>query len=125
MTPVEQQLEMLKAATGCAQARLEVVGGVSVVVVPDFPLTGWSKPTTTIRFVLPPGYPFGNPDCFFADLELRLGDRRVPQSTAFQPIPGTAAQFLWFSWHPQTWNPNRDSLVTYMKVIQKRLEELK
>ena len=125
MTPVEQQLAILKTKAGCEQGRLEPVGGGLVLVVPDFPLVGWSRPATTIRFVVPPAFPIANPDCFFADPDLRLADNRVPQSTAFQPLPGTSAPLLWFSWHTQTWNPNRDSLATYMRVIQNRLLELR
>jgi len=27
---------------------------------------------------------------------------------------------MWWSWHLQAWNPNRDDLYTYMRVIERR-----
>ena len=126
MTPLEQQLEILKGTPGYEHARLETSGGTTVVVLPDVALiAGWKRQSTTIRFVLPPGYPFGRPDCFYADADLRLADGRVPQAAQVQPLPGAGTPLLWFSWHPQGWNPNRDSLVTYARVIRQRLGEIR
>ena len=127
MTPLEQQLELLQKMPGYEAATIEhVAGHPSVVVIPGVELpSGWSKPITTARFALPPGYPFGNPDCFFADCDLRLAGGQMPQNTGIQLIPGRAAQQLWFSWHPKTWNANRDSLQTYMRLINQRFTEVR
>jgi hypothetical protein len=39
-------------------------------------------------------------------------------------IPETAESGLWFSWHLQGWNPNRDTLSSWMNTIADRLRRL-
>jgi hypothetical protein len=124
MTPLQQQFEALRAEY--ASATLEPLSsGAALVSIPDFPLpSGWSAALTTVRFLAPVGYPLAKPDCFWASPELRLQNGGMPQSTNQTPIPETngAAQ-LWFSWHVNQWNPNRDGLVTYVRVIEQRLRQ--
>jgi hypothetical protein len=123
MTPIERQITDLREACGDALAR-QLSSGATLVTVPTVRLPhGWSKERTSIRFVIPVGYPFATPDCFWADGDLRLPGIGVPQATNVQAIPDANEEGLWFSWHVQSWNPNRDSLLTYFKVIQKRLAE--
>jgi hypothetical protein len=88
---------------------------------------GWSQPQVTVLFLAPPGYPAAQPDCFWVEpTGLRLAGGGTPQNTNdSNPIPGDTAQgrkTTWFSWHVQGWNPNSDSLVTFFKVIMKRLK---
>lgn len=122
MTVQEQQLERLRREF--PEARLEPrPDGSYVVVIPDVALPqGWNKDRTTIIFQTPVGYPAAKPDCFWADADLRLAGGAPPKSTGFQPPPSGGEQKLWFSWHTETWNPNRDSLVSYLKAIQNRLQ---
>ena len=99
-------------------------GSLGLVTLPAVRLPpGWNQPVTTVRFVLPTGYPIARPDCFFADATLRLGNGAMPMNAGVQPIPGTAEHLLWFSWHVAAWDSARDSLLTYARVIQKRLAE--
>lgn len=122
MTLQEKQLERLRREF--PQARLEPrPDGSYVVVVPNVPLpAGWSKNATTVIFHAPVGYPAAKPDCFWADADLRLAAGTPPKNTGFQPPPSGGEPKLWFSWHTETWNPNRDSLVSYLKAIEDRLK---
>ena len=103
--------------------------GAHLVIIPNVPLPGgWNRQTTTILFLAPPGYPAAQPDCFWVEPgQMRLANGGTPQgSNDSNPIPelNPPRQFTWFSWHLQTWNPNRDSLFTYFNVIMKRLGSL-
>ena len=107
--------------------------GSGWVVVPNFPLPlGWSHQATTVRFHIPPAYPSAKPDCFWTDAGLTLGTGSEPQATRIQlgpgntgQIPGNTGQLRWFSWHVSMWSPNRDSLLTYLAAIKRRLSEIK
>jgi hypothetical protein len=123
VTPLEEQFEILKTELPDASLQL-LPSGAGLVTIQDFELPpGWSQPKTTIRFLAPVGYPFAKPDCFWADLQLRLQGGAMPQSTNISAIPEINENHLWFSWHMGPWNPNRDSLQTYFRVIRKRLED--
>ncbi|MBZ5539832.1 MAG: hypothetical protein LAN61_04840 [Acidobacteriia bacterium] len=127
MSILETQLADLKAQPGCADAEVQLVpDGSAIITIPNVTLpTGWSKSATTIRFVAPVGYPHAKPDCFWADTDLRLQSNAMPQATNITPIPGTDLSNLWFSWHTMHWDPNRDSLTTYLNVVRQRFKEPK
>lgn len=96
--------------------------GSLLVTVPEVNLPpGWSQTTTTVYFVVPVGYPMARPDCFWADSTLRLAGGGMPTNAGVNTIPGTTEPRLWFSWHVSAWNPASDGLLTYMRVIQRRL----
>lgn len=101
--------------------------GAALITVPAVSLpTGWSKPTSSIRFIAPVGYPSAVPDCFWADKDLRLAENRMPQNaSADNPVPELNLPGLWFSWHVQAnnWNPNRDNLLSYLATIMARFGE--
>jgi hypothetical protein len=61
-----------------------------LVRIPNVPLPeGWSQPSTEIRFVVPNGYPYAAPDCFWADMALRLRGGAMPKNaTVGQMMPG-------------------------------------
>ena len=122
MTPLEQQFEVLRSdRIGTSLQKLP--DGSHLVIVPDVMLpTGWSKSTVVVKFVAPVGYPLARPDCFWTDCDLRLSNGNVPQNTGQNPIPHIGAGHLWFSWHVSSWNPNFDSLLTYLNVIKRRLQ---
>jgi len=121
-----RQLEELrKAYSAGAEARTLPSGAVLIELKSVALPPGWNRPSTSIRFVVPVGYPFAAPDCFWADSNLRLHPNTQPQATNFQPIPEANLPGLWFSWHVQGWNPNRSNLVTYAKVIEQRLKDIR
>lgn len=120
------QLEQLRERFGDVQSR-PMASGTTLVIVPDVRLPeGWSKASTAIRFLVPPGYPFAQLDCFWADAELRLAQGATPQNSAPNSIPETVEPGLWFSWHLTTpWNPNRDTLSTWMNVVLERMRQVR
>lgn len=100
-------------------------GGI-LIEIPGVNVTGWNRDTATILFLVPPGYPAGQPDCFWVEPgEFRLANGGTPQSSSDgNIIPNDVnpnRSTTWFSWHVQSWNPNRDTLITYFKVILERL----
>lgn len=125
MTITEEQGEEL------AQKRLGATcvkspDGSYLVTVPNVVLPeGWTPNTTTVRFIAPVGFPASRPDCFWTDATLRLNGGRNPQNTGQNQLPNGPSPLLWFSWHLQKWNPNSDSLMTYLRVIENRFLELR
>jgi hypothetical protein len=125
------------ADRGLAQIRSEypqahIVSGrhADLVTIPGFRLcSGWTadgKPADicTVLFERPAGFPAACPEHFFVDIPLRLADRSYAKNSR----PGDIYKFpqwsnvTWFSWHLQMWDPNRDSLYTYLKVIHMRMK---
>jgi hypothetical protein len=96
--------------------------GATLITVENVQLpVGWSAGETTVRFIAPVGYPHAKPDCFWTNPELRLSPGNLPQATGDgNQIPETNQTGLWFSWHASQWNPNRDTLLTYLNVIRNR-----
>jgi hypothetical protein len=124
MTPLEQQFEALKVEYLSATMD-PLPSGAALISIPDFPLpAGWSQPKTTVRFVAPVGYPLAKPDSFWGSPELRLQNGAMPRATNQSAIPELAGPpHVMFSWHLGKWNPNRDGLLTYLRVIEQRLRE--
>jgi hypothetical protein len=110
-----------------ADLRMQALpSGAIQVAIGSVPLpAGWSKACTSIRFLVPAGYPFAAPDCFWADNDLLLEGGRMPCSAGNNnTIPETTEIGLWFSWHVQGWNPNRDTLSSWMNTIGDRLRRI-
>lgn len=120
------QLEQLRERFGEAHAST-MASGTTLVTVPGVRLPeGWSRSSTTIRFLVPPGYPFAQLDCFWADPDLLLAHGATPQNAALNVIPETLQQGMWFSWHlASAWSPNRDTLSTWMNVVIDRLRQVR
>jgi len=103
-----------------------LASGAILVILPKVNLpSGWNKAQSDIKFLAPVGYPFATPDCFWAEQDLRLENGALPQASNTTPIPETNDLHLWFSWHVQNWNANRDNLLSYIGVINNRLLEAK
>lgn len=97
--------------------------GARRIRVPGYAMpAGWNTAVTTIYFIVSPSYPMAQPDCFWTDPQLRLASGAMPQNTSVNNNYGPE-NLLWFSWHASRWDPNRDSLLTYLKVIGRRLQE--
>jgi hypothetical protein len=126
LTPLESQLAELQAAYAGASAR-SLPSGAWLITVPSVRLpSGWSKGATMIQFVAPVGFPHAQPDCFWADADLRLAGGGMPQNSRFEPIPEVGSGPLWFSWHLSgSWNANRDTMMTWMAVIRSRLKDVR
>jgi hypothetical protein len=107
-------------------ATITQTGPLHLVVIPRLALpAGWSQLSTNARFVVPDGYPYAPPDCFWADPALRLANGAMPKNTAIgNPVPGQPqANLLWFSWHVGgNWNAGTCKLMTYVNVVRNRFE---
>jgi len=123
MPVAERELSRL-AETHPAAGLLAQPDGTLIVEVPGIVLpAGWSLPSTTVQWVVSPGYPAAQPDCFFADAELRLATGAMPVNSGLQEIQGR--QLVWFSWHVQGWRPGRDDLLSYLRFIESRLADVR
>lgn len=97
-------------------------GGGQCLYVPGVALPpGWSLTTTPVWFIVPPGYPSVRPDCFFADVQLRLASGAEPMNSSIQPLDGLPLR--WFSWHLSNWDSAHDGLVQYLRFVERRLSE--
>jgi hypothetical protein len=91
-------------------------------VIDQYPVPeGFNQPNTSILIKMPPNYPLGGLDMFWTDSQLRLAGGGLPVNTSIEQYLGRP--WLRFSWHPQKWNPSSDSLASYLKFIDKRLEQ--
>lgn len=97
-----------------------------LVTIPNFALpAGWNKSATQIRFLVPQGYPYSRPDCFWAAGDLRVqGQPNPPHASQNNPIVPENAGMVWFSWHLQHWNPNRDDLFSWVACMRDRLQRI-
>jgi hypothetical protein len=123
--PLQIHIERLLGR--CPDARVrEVNGSGTLVSLTHFALpAGWNKSSTAIHFFAPQGYPFAKPDCFWTDEDLRLASGAMPQNAnCSNPMPGLGKSALWFSWHTEHWNANRDDLLTWVASIKERLSRL-
>jgi hypothetical protein len=93
-------------------------------VFDQYPLPGgFNQQRTSLLEKIPPNYPLGGLDMFWTDPQLRLAGGAMPASTTMENYLGRP--WLRFSWHPHKWNPSSDSLISYLKFIEKRLEQRK
>lgn len=105
----------------------QLPNGSHLVALPNVKLCqGWNMEEVRVLFVAPPGYPTAQPDCFWVEpMGLRLQGGGTPQaSNDSNVIPGdnkSDRKATWFSWHLQSWDPQRDTLATYVNVIMQRL----
>lgn len=119
-----RQLEQMRERFGAVNAT-PLGSGTTLVDVSAVPLPpGWSASSTSIRFLVPAGYPFAALDSFWADAGLTLAAGGPPRNSAVNPIPEIAGQALWFSWHlTGPWDPNRDTLSSWMNSILERMRQ--
>ena len=106
---------------------------------------GYTHTICTIITKIPPGYPAAQPDGFWLDIvDIRLKNGNIilqtEHSTRYKntimemfygideyaysyAIPGFPnwTDITWFSWHLQQWNPNKDTLQSWVNAILYRL----
>jgi hypothetical protein len=124
---LDTQLDQLRQRYAIVDAKA-LGSGTTLVTIPGVPLpAGWNKPASTIRFLVPAGYPFAALDCFWADEDLRLASGQLPTNSGCpNPIPESGQSGLWFSWHLTTpWNPNRDTLSSWVNSINDRMRQVR
>jgi|SRR5882672_7279059 len=125
---IDEQIRLFKEERARFGQRVDarrLPSGAFLIEVADYELPkGWDSERATILFIAPPAFPAAQPDCFWVEpVALRFGGGRTPQNTNDQnPIPEVARAATWFSWHLQSWDPNRHTLSSYLKVIEQRLD---
>lgn len=120
MDPLTAQLAGLQLRY--PEAHLEQVDGQRVLIVPGVPTgSGWSPAETTLRVIVPAGFPQVHPDCFYAEPQLRLVTGSEPTSSSLQVVLG--GHYRWFSWHLTGWNPQTGSLEQYVRFCERRLRD--
>lgn len=104
---------------------LTAVGnGTFLVRIEGFVLpSGWKPKTTNVYFLIPVGYPIARPDTFWTEATVSLESGAPLTNTGNNQPPGVPAGLKWFSWHPGSWNPNRDNLLTWVEMIRRRFED--
>ena len=122
---VDGQLAELRRLYHGAEAVMRPDGTVLIRVPAVSVPAGWNKAASSFTFIVPVGYPVARPDCFWADADLRLAGGAMPANAGVQAIPGTTESALWFSWHVNSWDPARDTLVTYVRVMRERLARVR
>lgn len=111
------------------QATIEPLpSGAALITIPAFPIPpGWSTTSTTIRFLVPKGYPGPRLDCFWAESGLRLANGNMPYaSNDANFVPETTHSGVWFSWHTvnDAWNPAKDTIKSWAGMVATRFDKL-
>jgi hypothetical protein len=118
-----EEMTKLAQLRPSAQVQAQVDGSLLVQVAGIALPPGWSRTVTRVRWVLSPGYPAAQPDCFYAEADLRLAGGAMPVNSGPQDLQGEP--LLWFSWHVQGWRPGRDDLLSYLRFIESRLADVR
>ena len=83
------------------------------------PIALYNKPTTNLLMQTTPQYPASAMDMFWVDDDLRLANGTLPSSTMMEHYLGR--NWLRFSWHPQNWHPAKDSIISFIAFVERRL----
>lgn len=77
---------------------------------------GYNKRSTKLLLRIPRSYPFGKPDMFWTDPDLRLENGALPRQTSPEQVAGSP--WLRFSWHSAKWDPAVDNLRTFLAFVE-------
>lgn len=95
------------------------------IIFHDYPvLSGFSKEKTKLLVRAQQSYPNSNLDMFWTEADLVVKDGKVPEN-ADQIETYNDQQWRRFSWHPQSWNPGRDNLQTFLEFVNVRFAKRK
>jgi hypothetical protein len=109
---------------GSRTPRYRPLADGSTLVTAVVPLPpGWNQTQATVQFLLPVAFPSAQPDCFYAEPQLRLANGAMPANAGLQPLEGE--QRLWFSWHLAAWSPATDTVETYLRFVERRLRDVR
>lgn len=125
MNRIEKDIDELKKKFGAQLNVTLLPSGARLIEIRNYNLvSGWDQQIVTILFVAPPAFPAAQPDCFWVEPGgLRFQGGQTPQnSNDSNPVPEVGQRGTWFSWHLQHWNPNWHTLMSFVKVIEQRLD---
>lgn len=82
----------------------------------------WERESIDLLIIVPGLYPNPKLDMFWVFPKLMLPGGKLPEGGNSDE---SYIDRVWqrFSWHPQTWNPARDNLKTYLEVVNHRLHQ--
>jgi hypothetical protein len=118
---LEPEVEKIRAEFGACDARPQADGSVVLVIGPVALNSGWGPTESRIFLVVPPGYPDQRPQGFFADGGLTLAGGGQAKCSGQANIAGETATS--FCWNPELWDPNKDDLWKYAKLMAERFDE--
>jgi len=114
---IERQMTDVRTRwSGASHAFLP--SGTALVAVPGLPLPqGWTQPTTKVMFLLQPEFPVAQPDIYYLEEGVLPPNGTIRANHQRQRIPETQIDAVWISWHAQAWNPNRDTIMSWLGTI--------
>jgi Multiubiquitin/Prokaryotic E2 family E len=118
---LEPEVERIRTEFGTCDVRPQPDGSVVLVIGPVALNSGWSRAESRIFLVVPPGYPEQQPTGFFADGGLALAAGTQAKCSGQGNVAGEAATS--FCWNPQLWDPGKDDLWKYAKLMAERFDE--
>lgn len=128
MIPVELQEEVADLQKVGYQIRLHEVGNRIYITFDNYPLPkgAYTSDSTTLIVWTGIQYPRCAFDMFWVDSNLLLANGSVPHA-ASHIENHLGKQWRRFSIHPynfKAWNPNEDSLTSYLVYVKQRLNHL-
>lgn len=122
---LEEQVGLLRENFGTENVSVAKVSGGWQVDIANVCLPkGWSHEKTTVVFLVPHAYPAAALDCFWTRDALNVNGLRPKSSNDTNPMPDGSLG-TWFAWRPQIWDPNSDTLSSYVRVITNRLRQVR
>jgi hypothetical protein len=118
---LEPEIEKLRAEFGSCDARPQPDGSVVLAVGPVALNSGWGCGESRIFLVVPPGHPEQRPQGFFADGGLTLVGGTAAKCSGQANVAGEAVTS--FCWNPELWDPAKDDLWKYAKLMAERFDE--
>jgi E2/UBC family protein E len=115
------EIEELKRDGFALQLHQESNGWLFIVIESYLLPKGYSQELTPLLIKVPPNYPLGGLDMFWMHPQLLLSNGSAPANTCIEQHLGQS--WLRFSWHPHKWSPSSDSIASYLKFIDRRLEQ--
>jgi hypothetical protein len=118
---LEPEVKKIRTEFGSCDVRSQPDGSVVLVIGPVALNSGWGRPESRIFIVVPPGYPEQRPQGFFADGGLTLAGGAQAKGSGQTHVVGEPATS--FCWNPQLWDPSKDDLWKYAKLMAERFDE--
>ena len=118
---LEPEIEKLRTEFGGCEVRPQPDGSVVLALGPVALDSGWGQAESRVFLVVPPGYPDQRPQSFFADGGLKLASGSEPKCSGQNTVAGEPATY--FCWNPQVWDPSKDDLWKYAKLMAERFDE--
>src|SRR5688572_29790815 len=116
---VEEQLAELQQHFPNSHITRSVEGTIFIEVAGLELPAGWSKSSTNLLLLVPPGYPTQRPNGFETDPDLRLANNNMPAGSGQSSHLGRS--WLHFCWQPgQPWDNNKDALWKHVAFAIRR-----